>query len=336
MPYRFAHRRYRLPFQAPVRTSQGSWAAREGLLLRLKDKSGAVGWGEAAPIPWFGTETVDKAEAACREIGPAPEAGRIADLPSDLAALKSGLCAALADLAGAAWPERAPLPVAALLPAGLPAIAAVGPRAESGFRTFKWKVGAAAAREELPLLDDLCAELPEGARLRLDANGAWDRRTAEKWLDRCADRPVEFLEQPIAPGARGAEDLLLGLASDYPTPIGLDKSLIGEASIGLWLAAGWPGVFVVKPSILGEPSVPLSRLAAAGARVVFSSALETAVGARSALRLAFSWTGPAAALGFGVWPLFGVPGLDGPAAAPFIRAEDVRRIDPEAAWNALS
>jgi O-succinylbenzoate synthase len=43
-----------------------------------------------------------------------------------------------------------------------------------------------------------------------------------------------------------------------------------------------------------------------------------------------------AALGFGVWPLFSDPTFDGPAAAPFIRVEDVDRIDPEALWNAAS
>ena len=77
-------------------------------------------------------------------------------------------------------------------------------------------------------------------------------------------------------------------------------------------------------------------MAKAKVRAVFSSALETAVGARSALRVAFSWSGTQLALGFGVWPLFGSPAFDGPAAAPFIRREDVERIDPEAIWNALS
>ena len=71
--------------------------------------------------------------------------------------------------------------------------------------------------------------------------------------------------------------------------------------------------------------------------MVFSSALETAVGARAALRVAFAWKpGPARALGFGVWPLFADARCDGPFAAPFLRAEDVGRLNPEAVWNALS
>jgi len=70
--------------------------------------------------------------------------------------------------------------------------------------------------------------------------------------------------------------------------------------------------------------------------VVFSSALETAVGARAALRLAFQWPGEARALGFGVWPLFADARFDGPALAPFLRVEDVERINVEATWNALN
>ena len=71
-------------------------------------------------------------------------------------------------------------------------------------------------------------------------------------------------------------------------------------------------------------------------RVVFSSSLETAIGAQAALREAFAWPGDTPALGFGVWPLFADAAFDGPVAVPFLRLEDVERINPEAAWNAAS
>jgi O-succinylbenzoate synthase len=228
------------------------------------------------------------------------------------------------------------LPVAALLPAGREALAAVAAKTELGFRVFKWKVGVGDNDEELGLLDDLLARLPGGARLRLDANGAWDRRGAERWLERCAERPIEFVEQPVAPSARGADDLLLGLAGDFPTPLALDESLVHDGDVERWLAAGWPGLFVVKPALLGDPVAVCARLAQAKAGVVFSSALETAVGAQAALRLAFAWRGERRALGFGVYPLFADARFDGPPAAPFVSATDIARLNPEAVWNALS
>lgn len=340
MPYRLAHRRYRLPFRAPVRTAHGVWAEREGVIVRLEAEGGGVGWGEAAPLVGFGTESADEAEAACQRLGGNFDAAMLASLPRRLLCLRSALASALSDLegTGAAQPaEGSYLPVAALLPAGRTVLTQIRPKAEAGFRTFKWKVGAANFADELVLLDDVCAALPSGARLRLDANGAWDRHKAELWLERCAERPVEFIEQPIPAELRGADDLLLGLAADYPTPLALDESLLGGEAIDHWLDLGWPGIFVLKPSLLGDAREPLERLGKrARDRVVFSSALETALGARAALRMAFGWAGETRALGFGVWPLFVDRRFDGPASAPFVRVEDVDRISPEAIWTALS
>lgn len=342
MTYRLQSRRYRLPFRAPLRTAHGPWAEREGLLVQLANAAGVAGYGEAAPIPWFGTETADEAAAACRDLGETVDDARLDVLPARLVCLRNALAAARASHAKLA-PAHPHLGMAALLPAGHAALAQIAAKAEAGYRVFKWKVGVGDAADELALLDDVCAALPGGAKLRLDANGAWDRRQAERWLERCADRPVEFVEQPClakptdsAVQARKIDDLLLGLGGDYPTPLALDESLSGEGAVERWLGAGWPGVFVLKPSLLGDAKATLARLAKAKAAVVFSSALETRVGAQAALRAAFAWPGEPRVLGFGVYPLFAGGHFDGPYPGPFLHWEDVARINPEAVWNALS
>ena len=336
--FRFDCRRYRLPFRSPMRAANRNWTEREGWVIRLEGEDASVGWGEVAPIPEFGTESVDEDAEAIQKLGLSISQAEIASIPGKLTCLRAGLSAAASEASAGKPRQGSPdfLPVAALLPAGRPVLAAAIPRVESGFRVFKWKVGVADTGDELGLLDDLLASLPAGSKLRLDANGAWDRRRAERWLERCADRPIEFVEQPVAAGTPGAEDLLLGLAGDYPTPLALDESLVRAGDAEHWLDVGWPGIFVIKPSLFGDADRVLDRLAAAKARVVFSSAIETAVGARSALNAAFAWPGMQLALGFGVWPLFANPKVDGPAAAPFIRREDVKRIDPEAVWSELS
>jgi O-succinylbenzoate synthase len=346
--YLLQYRRYRLPLRAPLRTAHGVEQQRDGLVLRLEDSAGRVGYGEVATLPWFGTETTEQAEAVMKEIGPEAGTDVLSRVPVAFGCLRHGLAAAQAALAGDeggvtddALPKS--LPVAALLPAGREVLPRIGPLAEAGFRTFKWKVGVGDVADELALLDDVCARLPEGAKLRLDANGAWSRRAAERWLERAAERPVEFVEQPAFAKAadgtaqvRRTEDMLRGLAEDFPTPIALDESLVGDGDVARWLAQGWPGVFVLKPSLCGDVSAVLVQLAAAKAAVVFSSALETAVGAKSALSHAFRWQGPVRALGFGVWPLFADARFDGPFVGPFMRREDVARLNPEAVWNALS
>ncbi len=349
MGFRLQYRRYRLPFRVPVRTAQQLWSEREGFLLRLENESGAVGYGEAAPIPAFGTEAPDEAEAALRVLGDAPTREALEAVPPEFAGVRHALMDARDAIDAVSRGSEHPTvttaahrAVAALLPAGRAALEALPPKIEIGFRVFKWKVGVAPIADELSLLDDVCAALPSGAKLRLDANGAWDRRQAERWLERCADRPIEFVEQPcFAPKSAGEtsgrriDDVLLGLAHDYPTPIALDESVVSEGDVGRWLDLGWRGWFVIKPSLLGNPRVALDRLATAKATVVFSSALETAVGAKSALQHAFRWTGEAKALGFGVWPLFADARFDGPISMPFWRAEDVAHLNPETLWNAL-
>jgi O-succinylbenzoate synthase len=341
-------RRYRLPLTVPVRTAHGPWTVRDGVLVRLVSEAGPAGYGEAAVLPWFGTETADEVEAACRELGAKVDDERLAGVPARLGCLRNALAAARRSETASAG-QTPYVPVAALLPAGRAALDQIAVKAEAGFRTFKWKVGVGDAADELALLDDVCAELPAGAKLRLDANGAWDRRAAERWLARCAERPVEFVEQPCCtpPGGAAADparwrksaDLLRGLAESFPTPIALDEAIAGDGDVTRWLAEGWRGIFVVKPALLGDADGTLAALAQAKADVVFSSALETAIGARAALQRALAWraaVGAGRAIGFGVWPLFADARFDGPRAGPFLRADDVAAINAETIWTALN
>jgi O-succinylbenzoate synthase len=255
-------------------------------------------------------------------------------LDSDLPTLAHAIRAA--SDADAPEPVHDSLGVAALLPAGRACLDRARALADLDFRSFKWKVGVGDPGDERAILDDLCATLPGSFTLRLDANGGWSRKVAEKWLEVCADRPIEFVEQPVDPSARGADDLLLGLCADYPVRLALDESVASDKDVERWLSLGWTGVWVVKASLFAHPRVTLERLARARADVVFSSALETAVGAREALLGAFAWKGAPRALGFGVWPLFENPAFDGPHAIPILRRSDVERLDPQTVWNALT
>lgn len=289
---------------------------------------------------------MDEVVAALDSLGEWVTEEQLAAMPGRLGCLRFALAGARASSRPAteAGTFAEYLPVAALLPAGRAALPLIAPKVELGFRTFKWKVGAGDMADELVLLDDVIAALPEGAKLRLDANGAWDARQATRWLERAAERPIEFIEQPCFTAAkegvsavRKTEDVLRGLAEDYPTAIALDESLVGANDVERWIAGGWRGVYVVKPALLGDPAPVLARLAEAKADVVFSSALETAVGAKAALQTAFAWKAEKPrALGFGVWPLFREAIFDGPFAGPFFRAEDVQRLNPDAVWNALT
>jgi O-succinylbenzoate synthase len=331
MRYRFAYRPYRRTLAQPLRTAHGAWHEREGIFIRLESETGAVGYGEIAPIPWFGTETLAEAEAVCAELGSEPSEAELGAVPARLGCVRFALAAARAG--GAAEPTGTRLPVAALLPAGRAALTVLPQRIEAGFLAAKWKVGVGRPEEELPLLDDLVAQLPSYFKLRLDANGAWDRRTAEKWLAHCAERPVELVEQPVA---GGQDDVLLGLAEDYPVTLALDESVTGLPALQAWQARGWRGVFVVKPALAG----PLSELVAWAQRtkpdLVFSSAIESALGRAQWLRAVFAHGLTKRALGVGVGEVFGARVWDGPVTGPVLDETWLRGVNPEELWNAAS
>jgi O-succinylbenzoate synthase len=342
MPYRLEFRRYRLFFRNAVRTAHGSWLEREGLVLKLEDEAGGAGFGEVAPIPWFGTETLAEAEALLVKLGGTVDAGCVEQIDERCGCLRFALASALWRDFGA--PIATPLPVAALLPAGKAACGAADEALAAGFVAFKWKVGVLDDADEWVVLDDLLARLPGHAKLRLDANGAWTTRRAVRWLERCAERPIEFVEQPcFADASQGAalqnrmDDALLGLAADYPTPIALDESVAGLPSLRRWLERGWSGVVVAKPALAGDPAGVLALLAEHQADVVFSSAFETGVGRQAALRMAFAFkSSQPRALGFGVGPLFQDSRFDGLPPVPFLEPAAMSHLQPEAIWNALS
>jgi O-succinylbenzoate synthase len=337
MRYRFAYRPYRRTFPSPLRTAHGAWVEREGAFVRLESESGSVGFGEIAPIAWFGTETLPEALEACAEIGSDPDDVRLDAVPARLGCLRFALASARADVAtplpkaDATSGSRDRLPVAALLPAGRAVLEALPRRLEEGFLALKWKVGVGRAEDELSLLDDVLGRLPSYCKLRLDANGAWDRRTAEKWLARCAERPVEFVEQPVAPEH---EAVLLGLATDYPVTLALDESVAGLESARAWQGRGWRGVLVMKPALAGPMADLVAWAAQTKPDLVLSSAIETAVGRAAILRVAFAHNLTRRALGFGLGSLFGDRGWDGPAMGPLLDATWADEVKPEELWNA--
>lgn len=333
MAYHFEFKPYRRPLRAPLRTAHGLWAEREGLIVRLEDGAGPVGYGEVAPLPWFGTETLAEAAEVCRKFGATVEGEVLDTVPARFGCVRFALACARMGMPPHEGLKGSRLPVVALLPAGRDALAALPGKLEAGYLSFKWKVGVGTVDDELGIFDDLLAALPAYAKLRLDANGGWDRRQAAKWLARCAERPVEFVEQPVKPGDEAA---LLGLAADYPVTLALDESVTDLAAARHWQGKGWCGVFVIKPALTG----PLDELVAwaekTKADVVLSSAVETALARGAILRLALTRPLTKRALGFGVGDIFGDRRWDGPFLGPVLDGSWVNGVNPEDLWTALS
>lgn len=301
--------RYARPFRKPLQTGHGEWPVREGLIVELRDEDGCQGWGEVAPLPAFGTETLAEAEAFLESLEnrwyPPLEAssrafweGLSGELPSVAFALGSALeewqsCQTLSSFPEKnpehrkENPEKAePIPVAALLPSGEGALAAFESRQAEGFRTFKWKVGVLSVEEEQSHFTSLLEAARKDVSWRLDPNGNWTQVEAERWLSFLQAHPhrgsVEFAEQPLPVGQ---EEAMRALAEASCIPLALDESVGTVRSLRRELGAGWAGLFVIKPALAGAPQNLRETLWPIRDRVVISSAFETVVGLRCVARL---------------------------------------------------
>ena len=275
-------RRFVAPLPRPLLTAHGPVAERRGWLLRLTAPCGAVGWGEAAPLA-FGpalAEALDGLEAAVNGLGASTSRSALQHhLFAGVPVLGFALGSALAEAEGlvggrsGAW---LPAPAGSwLLPAGpaaLPRLAQVLAAQRSPELVFKWKVAVHPDAQERAVLEQLLASLPAGCRLRLDANGHWDRATAAAWADRLAGEPrLQWLEQPLPPtDVEGLEALAERL------PVALDESLRQQPQ----LRQSWRGWQVRRPSQEGDPRPLLAALQAGQPNLVLSTGFETGIARR--------------------------------------------------------
>ena len=271
-------------------TAQGRLEQKRGWLLRLETAEGALGWGEAAPL-----ESADRPAVATAILGLGTAIAwgdlerALPQLPPTMAfALGAALGELAAGRGGCPDPWLAAPPSAWLLPAGeamlagleqLPAEACTqGAVAGSLPITLKWKVAAAGDALERRLLERLLVRLPAHGRLRLDANGGWDRATAWAWADRLAADPrLEWFEQPLDPADQKGLERLGALV-----PVALDESLVLRPV----LRRQWGGWQVRRPSQEGDPRDLLHQLRQGAPRLMISTAFETGIGARWTAHLA--------------------------------------------------
>ena len=334
MPVRFEYRPYRASFRQPLLTAHGAWAEREGIIVRLLDDTGRESLGEIAPLPAWGTETLAAALEYCAALPHRLDEHAVRTVPDSLPCSQFALETAWEALQRPDHPSPVrTLPMAALLPAGPGAIIAAEHAAARGFTTMKWKVGVGAPAAELALLPRVIEQLPSGGRLRLDANGAWDLPTTRQWLECCAGRPVEFIEQPFPVGQ---EEPVLSLANEFPTRIALDESVSVHSNLLRWLEFGWPGIYVIKPSLAGSPRKLLHLLDGYEAEAVFSSAFETAVGLRAALQVVARAPDNGRAVGFSTIGSFADERLNLPDPGSTLSTKWLARQAPGQLWQHLS
>ncbi|WP_121823547.1 mandelate racemase/muconate lactonizing enzyme family protein [Halostella salina] len=291
-------RDFALPLDRPLRTSRGEIAERTGVLVRVAD-DGNRGLGEASPLPGWTESLADCRAGLDRAARALPEGPDAALAAVDGPAARHGLSLALADLRA----SEAGLPLYRYLGGddavtAVPVNATVGdaPPDETaaaaeaavadGVDCVKVKVGARAVDADARRLRAVRDAVGPEVSLRADANGAWDRATAERALDAFAEFGVEFVEQPLP-----TEDLS-GLAALRGGPVGVaaDESL-AAGGVDAVLNADAADALILKPMALGgvdRAREAALRARAAGVTPVVTTTIDAVVARTAAVHLAAS------------------------------------------------
>jgi L-Ala-D/L-Glu epimerase len=262
-----------IPFRAAFSHALAKREVGEGVLLVLRDTEGRLGHGECAPRGYVTGETVATVLADLARRLP-PLLGRRWDsfeevvaeldaqapsLPRDGHAAFCALELALLDLAGQVFGRQAGEPLgvvqspsvaySGVVSAGSveAAVGACEQAQRLGVSRVKVKVGR-SLDEDLQVLTAVRETLGPTARLRVDANGAWDARTALERVTIFAVFELEGLEQPCA-----ADDLqgLAWLTVRSPVPVIADESLVSIEDARRLAAARACHVFNVRISKCG-------------------------------------------------------------------------------------
>ncbi|HEX6687192.1 MAG TPA: mandelate racemase/muconate lactonizing enzyme family protein [Solirubrobacterales bacterium] len=280
---------YALPFAEPYVTAAGTLRQREMVLLRLRDAEGLIGLGEAVPLSLRGgsslAQVVDELEAlgVREELDEASLRGGTVGLsaPARCAALT-----ALLDLrgrraaaeggasAGPAPPVRCNATLVAGDPAGV--VAAAETWAAEGLSTFKLKLGTGDDAAQVRVVREA---LGPRARIRVDANGAWDLETAKRVLAEIEPYEIELAEQPVATIEEAAE-----LAALTSIPLAADESVENRADAERVAASGAFALTGIKLSKVGGPEEALEIAEVLPAYM--TSALDGPVGIAAAAQVA--------------------------------------------------
>jgi L-alanine-DL-glutamate epimerase-like enolase superfamily enzyme len=304
---------YALAFKEPYVSAGGRLDRRELVLVRLH-RDGFVGLGETTALSLRGGDVLATIVDELRRIGPLLD-GDEQSLGGFSAQTRAAVAIAQLDLAAKLRGEPVwrmlgataarPVECNATLTAGAPddvARQAVA-WAELGFQTFKLKVGMDGDVEQVSAARRV---LPADARLRVDANGAWNVEEATTRL--AAMGTLELAEQPVATAQE-----LRALRTRTAVPLAADES-VTTADDARRLAATCRYA-TVKLAKVGGP-----HAAAAIARelpVYLSSALDGPVGIAAAAHVAQAIPDPGVAHGLATSLLFSDtvgrgPELDGP------------------------
>ena len=290
-----------LPYSAnlkkPFQTSGTTITERNGFILFLKSSNKSSGIGEAAPLPEFGSETYEETRKALENFSLSlsidftnieESIEQNLSAYDKLPSLKCGLELAILKLI--CNDKKTSIPI--LLKRNHPdfvfvnAVIGLVPYNEAsenaedlikrGYKTLKIKVGRNDFEEDLKTIDGIRKAVGNDIKLRIDANGKWEKDKALQNLTMLEQFNIEYAEQPV----KELNDFLF-LKGKTKIPLAADESIRTMKDAYEIIADGSASFLILKPMMLGGiiPTLKIADLAKGNnIKCVVTSSLENMVG----------------------------------------------------------
>jgi len=263
-----------IPMRVSVEHALAARNVARNVIVAVRDKNGAAGWGESCPRPYVTGETVESVKQTLAEVILPQVAGRTFDgmdqVTVELTAVldtlardqQAAFCAcelAVLDLAGQTFGASAgsvigPVVAEQMRYSGVIAsndLEGVKKYAafmkQFGFADVKVKVGA-SLESNLAFLKTSRAILGDDVTLRIDANSAWSGEEAVQQLEAMAEFELTGVEQPVP-----ADDLdgMKTVTAAGLVPVVADESLCSLTDAETLIAQKACDIFNVRISKCG-------------------------------------------------------------------------------------
>jgi o-succinylbenzoate synthase len=256
---------FTLELSRPLSTATGDIEQRRGYVVCVETND-AVGVGEATPLPGW-TESYSTCQDALHSVSVDSTSASASALDkANASAAHHGVELAYVD-AMARHHDRS---VAGFLSTDTPATsvpvnATIGDcspeqtrkRAQSavadGYTTIKLKVGAREIESDCDRVIAARSAVGDDITLRVDANGVWNKATAEQFLETARAVDIAYIEQPLPASDLDGHASLRGRGVD----IAVDESMSATDPEQIF-AAGAADIIVCKPMALGGPRQTLA------------------------------------------------------------------------------
>lgn len=260
---------------------------RQGLLFALEGDTSQIGWGEAAPLPGFSSETLEDVLGVSLQFCRAICGCSISELRERLTgdvitspSLYFAFDSALRQIEDGALGPVDRVELCALMTDGPEQVEKA---LQAGYKTIKVKVGTDTIEEDIQRVTTLLHDFAGSCCWRFDANRAWGFEEALQFCEVIADSDVSYLEEPLQNPA-----LLPQLFEQTGVPYAVDETLQElSACASTTDAEALCNIVEKAQALVWKPSLclPPERLGLnTDAPVVLSGAYESGVGTAAILK----------------------------------------------------